>query len=494
MFSRMQKAITLICAAAFLLLAGGCNLDMNDVSASIAPPRHQEIPIQGEYKFQQVFHLEEGRFVEETNFRTFTAEFSLAGARIGLERVGEPGYVSKLVHSFDYFLERYRSNPERFPFIQGQMEVLSISSEGQSFYDIFVLNEDEIALVKGNHLIKMVRTDFEKEGFGPLLDTKMNLLENSDAEDLAFEPTAGVLIGLRGPRNEETKESSYRTLWITHDGEVQEVYEVDDLLFPRKEFWKLEVRREEVEGVTKERLNIYAITGVQSNVKEELLYEYPGTFVDVTFLSNNHVGIVYTENGETYDPMEEAMTLAVDGYNSYQPQPIGDFYGEEGELEFQEALFQVVSRNEAISSSEVHLASLYQRFSLKRQHGHWAVEARFKEEEEVYKVPVALRVEEPLVAYDTLTIPWTRIKEQIPQAMDAFNAPGNSFMLVRTPKYLMMYRILGDELSKEPLQIIEIKEREQIVMAEWARGEFVRRWTDVAAREGRKIIFVQNRR
>ena len=43
-------------------------------------------------------------------------------------------------------------------------------------------------------------------------------------------------------------------------------------------------------------------------------------------------------------------------------------------------------------------------------------------------------------------------------------------------------------------QAIEIKEEEEIIMAEWARGEFVKRWTDMASREGNKIIFVQNRR
>ena len=58
----------------------------------------------------------------------------------------------------------------------------------------------------------------------------------------------------------------------------------------------------------------------------------------------------------------------------------------------------------------------------------------------------------------------------------------------------MMYRILGGELAEEPLQVIEIKEEEEIIMAEWARGEFVKRWTDMAAKEGSKIIFVQNHR
>lgn len=490
---KFKKNIVFLTAAVCILFLTGCKFRLAEISASVMAPQKVGISLEGQYRFKGVQNLEEGKYVDDTGFKTFTAEFTRDSARIGLERVEEPTYVAKLVNTYTYFVEKFRTSPSRFNIELDQMEVLRVTAEGKSFYEVFRLSDSEIGIVKGNNLIFLERTDFAKDGYGPNLDNKANQLENELLVDEGFEPIAGVLLGLRGARNAASKEPSYRTLWITNDGEIQEVYEIDNILFPRKEFWKLEVVRSQVNGVMKERLNIYAITGTPSNVKEEIVYNYPATYLDVEFIGNNYLSIRSTsKNSYSRGDMEITKTIAVDGYNDYLPVPIDTFYGEEGKRVFLNSLLQVTEDTEEELLGSTVLDSYYQSYILKRHNGNWMMASKYQSGEEKIEVPIALRADVNLVTYDDLSVPWTKIRERVPQALDAFNAPGNSFVLVRTSKYLMMYRILGGELSEEPLQMIEIKEDEEVIMAEWARGEFVKRWTDVAAREGRKIIFVQN--
>lgn len=487
----VKKNILLASVLLVVFLLSGCKIKLADISASVMAPLEVTTPLEGQYRFKEVEHLEEGKYVDDTVFRSFTAEFTKDAARIGLERVESPNYIAKLVNTYDYFVEKFRTNPNRFNITENQMEIMRVTSNGQSFYEVFRLNDQEIGIVKGNHLITMVKTEFSKDGFGTLYTGKGNQLEYELLEDQDFEPIAGVLLGLRGERNKDTEEASYRTLWITNDGEIQEVYEIDNILFPRKEFWKLEVVKEE----DKERLHIYAITGTPSNLKEEIEYNYPADYIDVEFVGNNYLSILTSEE-DTYDrnTMIDGKTIGVDGYNEYEPVPIEVFYGEQGRNAFLNALVQTTHETEEALMGNPETERFIDNYILRRHHGNWMMESSFRQGNQTVEVPIALRADINLVTYDELNVPWSKIKEQVPQAQDAFNAPGNSFMLVRTPKYLMMYRIIGGELSEDPLQIIEIKEEESIIMAEWARGEFVKRWTDMASREGRKIIFVQNRR
>ena len=502
--SLRKKGIGLLLGLLFMLTLSGCTFGIEDVRASVMKPISPGVSIEGQYVFEEVINLEEGKFVDDTNFRDFTAEFSLEESRVGLEKVELPRYISKLVNTFDYFLEKYRVNPSRLQLSTENIEVISITTTDRTFYEVFKLDEEHIAVVKGSNFIKLSKRKYEE---GADLSSSVESREMVEevqtvmVEDSLFEPRAGVLIGLRGTRDEETLEQSYRTLWITNDGEVQEVYEVDDILFPRKEFWKLEVLREEVDDTVKERLDIYAITGTPSNIKEKMSYNYPSTFMEVEFVGNNYVSLLTTDTDDpSSENMQSAMTISVDNYNSYRPVNINELDPKEGVTAFINSANQVIEREEDLKDESVNKDKLFTNFILRRHHGNWMLQSRLlvmneENTEEIYKVPIALKPTKNIVTYDDLTVSWASVKERVPQAIDAFNAPGNSFLLVRTPKYLMMYKIIGvNEISEEPLQLIEIKEEEDIIMAEWARGEFVKRWTDVIVKEGRKIIFVQNRK
>jgi len=127
-----------------------------------------------------------------------------------------------------------------------------------------------------------------------------------------------------------------------------------------------------------------------------------------------------------------------------------------------------------------------------RKNGHWVLTARLNSAKEPAKdyadIAVSLIPPAKLITYDELQVSWSRIKEMVPEAKDVISAPGNAFVIVRTPRYLIMF--LYDEymnLSAKPVMTIAVDEDEEMIMAEWARGDFVDRWTETASSAGVKL-------
>ncbi|MGB4588545.1 MAG: hypothetical protein WBI17_04835 [Clostridiaceae bacterium] len=490
----------------FLLLGmilSGCRFGYRNLNPGVVAPEIGKITIEGQYRFVEVMSLEEGKFVDNTNFSNFTADFTLDSARIGLELLDHPSYQSKLVDAYDFFVQKYSVNPERLKLYNESLEVVSISSPDRTFYDIFRLDEGHIAIAKGNNLIKLEKTVFSATNQAAINNQTgtEEVREGLELNTIITEPRAGVLIGLRDERSATSNLSNYRTLWITNDGEVQEVYEIDNILFPRKEFWKIEVISEKVNDRVMERLNIYPILGIQEeNTADAKQATYGGKYIDLDFVGNNYVGISSTDNAyKSHDLMKYAKTLAIDQYTMYQGVGIQEISGVDGINTFMNSFEQIKQKNSDLESKALNQESFLHSFVLKRNRGHWMMVSRIttgaENSDEFIEVPIALKPSQSLIAYDELAVSWNKIIEKVPQAIDAVNAPGNSFLLIRTPKYLMMYMIIGEnKLADKPMQMVEIKETEEIIMAEWARGDFVKRWTDVVVKQGEKIIFVQSKK
>ena len=501
--NKRHKSAGILFILLLSMILGGCRFGYNNLNPGIVAPKIGSINIEGQYRFVEVMSLEEGKFVDASNFSAFTADFTLNHARIGLEILDGPSYQSKLVNTYDFFVRKYRVNPEHLKLLNETLEVVTISSPERTFYDIFKLDDQSIAIAKGNNLIKLEKTVFTASN-QEAIDNQTGseaALEEMALNAIITEPRAGVLIGLRDERSTATNLSNYRTLWITNDGEIQEVYEIDNILFPRKEFWKAEVISEKVNNQTMERLNIYPILGIQEeNPPAENEIAYAGKFIDLDFVGNNYIGVNITDNVyRGHDLMKYARTLAVDSYTTYQGVSIEEISGEDGVNAFMNSFEQIKEKNSKLESLALDQESFLHSFILNRNRGYWMMVSRVtspvEDNDKFIEVPIALKPSASLIAYDELSVTWNKIIEKVPQAIDAFNAPGNSFLLIRTPKYLMMYMIVGEnKLADKPMQMIEIKETEEIIMSEWARGDFVKRWTDVVVKQGEKIIFVQSKK
>ena len=85
-------------------------------------------------------------------------------------------------------------------------------------------------------------------------------------------------------------------------------------------------------------------------------------------------------------------------------------------------------------------------------------------------------LQKKIVNYDELSVSWSSIKANIPEAIDAFTAPNNDMALIVTKNQIYVYAIVNSKLGDKPIKKISIEEGETVVMAEWATADFVSKW------------------
>ena len=80
--------------------------------------------------------------------------------------------------------------------------------------------------------------------------------------------------------------------------------------------------------------------------------------------------------------------------------------------------------------------------------------------------------------YDRLFTSWQGIKNQVPSAVDAISSPNKNMAIIKTKSSLYAYKIVDGKMSESPDLTISLNDDEEIVMAEWAMGEYVGYWTE----------------
>jgi hypothetical protein len=493
----MKRILKLTYLILIITLLTGCSFGVASMDRGIKIPEAVNIGIEGSYTFLSVVPIEGAADLDESQFRGMTAYFDVNTARVGDEMVSDPNYKVKLVGIYDFLLSKYRVNPARLNLQDDEMEVIDINTENTPFYQLFRLSDEIIGIIQGRNFIKFSRLSTEtvsnREGVMSAAEKGGIGIATEDA-GIEFQPKAGVLIGLKTPRSEASGgASAYRTLWIANDGNVQFAYSAKDLLFPRKEFFQLGVSRNVTGDKVFESLAIRPVN--RTVVMEDTLKGFVATterILDIDFVGNDYIGISRTSSSANL-PIElpETLILAVDKYLGYKGVTITELAGIEGEEALRRSYESAREKDSNIPAG-YDMERLMENLSLQRRNGHWILNARVNSARNggnrFYDFPVSIIPPQKLVTYDELDIPWNKVKAKVPEAIDVFNAPGNSFLLVRTPKYLMMFAITPEhEISQEPLQVIAVKEEEEIIMAEWARGDFVDRWTEILSATGSRV-------
>jgi len=81
-----------------------------------------------------------------------------------------------------------------------------------------------------------------------------------------------------------------------------------------------------------------------------------------------------------------------------------------------------------------------------------------------------------LTIHDNLILPFEKIKERIPEAVDAVSSPNGKMLIVLTKNNLQIFINAKDILST-PIKIIELDKPYTLVLNQWATGKYVSSWT-----------------
>jgi hypothetical protein len=531
--NRVFVIFIIFCLFVSIITFSGCSTQLMDTSSKITAPEIKSVPFQGRWEIEKSLFFDDTLQIEEpaNQWVGTIVELGKSSLFIGEDYWNDINYRIRRVSAEEYFLHRAKGSLEKLGLESGEIFVVSISSQGKFLYEFLDINKDEAIINIEDRYFYMKKlseqvSDNHKEQNGEKLSSRADRTYEQRENG-----TSGILLGLRKPvklnnTNMDTIENSfqkfvYRTLWISSkDFKLQPVLEGEDIFLPRiSGFWKVGAKERTENGKKEEYLYAYSITEDESKrvikpekwnyfwsdregvLKRTILYagndyisiELSGKgFVKENINSNiidNDIRESVISDTDINDKEWEInmlQTLPVDNIESHRGIKLSDISGENGALAMKSAIEKLISSSGSENFSHIDDKNLEENFALFRKTGHWFFKGRvgFETNSIISYQDYYINLIPPLkmVAYDDLHIPWTYIKDRIPQTVDAYTSPDNDMAIVLTRDSLLIYTITEGKLSNIPSGKIKLDTGDTVVMAEWATGDYVEKWENTFAK------------
>lgn len=501
----------LLLSAAILLMAliSGCSAATPDNADRIGRPSNKAIPLEGTWKLEICLNGEDNeKSAKETAEETAkeTAEETgglMIGEKFGFSQdtmvfagnyFNHVTYKIKRVHVKEYFLHKNQGILENMKFKGDEILAITAYSDDKFLYE-FIKDSDGMIVVNIDeqyYCMKKVSDHFS--GASDAIASTLKNADNNDAKIKGQLLQSGLLLGVRIPVQTEDGlgDYTYGTYWIsTINRTVKPVLYAKDIYLPRMDgFWRLQIEKllgtEGVEDflyasmISKRNGKPLAMTveNISKRVETKLRKA-------VVYVGNDYVCVentLYNKQNDAAitDYKKTLRTLPVDNLTNIDGIKLSDLAGENGTMAMESAIAELLKESGLNGIRTIDGETQEENFALFRKTGHWFFKGRLnlEAEEQLPYMDFNLNLIPPsdMVAYDMLQVPWTEMKDKLPQALDIYTSPNKDLAVVLTRNDILLYAIENKTLSADPLAKIPLVEGSSVIMAEWAMGEYVPSW------------------
>lgn len=351
-------------------------------------------------------------------------------------------------------------------------DVYSIYEDDSFRYDL-IISEDKMMIKLGKYLYTLIKTD---KALDEVHMKELVALVDSTEGDAseAVDENIGFLLGLR---EDKDGASTYKTIYMQpYKGEA---YELDYLLVPRRDgFARIECAKIEKDGIYQED---FLVINDHVNTFESLVL-YDG------------------QNEKALDRMRKILFVGND-YFSYEivsklrdNGDIGiyflDNYSQNNKASLRELIDESETDNTKTYKMDEFKNSLndVRNLTVVRNNGYWILKQRDHDMKYpgLYKDSYVMKKpNKNLVRFDELYFNYETLKEKFPKLKDAFSAPNKSMVMIYKDKTLAAHAVYRDEIMDE---IFSIDLNSNIIMNEWALGQYGDMWKEKFISLGAKKI------
>ncbi len=486
----MKRFYAFLILLLIVLFASGCTAGSREAADKISSPHNRLIPVAGTWEIAGV--IEGGALKLEESFEPWNGknlQFSEEYALFGDNILENPRYKIKRVNKEEYLLYGHKSLPKDM--VSGkELDVITVTDEDRFLCEIVRVNNESVILEIDNHSLYLKKIS---EQVSRRSDIKYHEIAGSlePAADTVKGPArTGVLVGLCSPEsgrnNKAGNTNNYRTLWIAAtDKKLHPILNTQGILFPRRSgFWRMETKRTEAAGYIEDFIIAHPVAMEQNEDKRSIPVEPSkqeagtgGVTRRIRYVGNDYVSIEskYADTSESV-----LQVLPIDSLPGIKEVKLSDLYGEAGISFMEEGRREAVELLEAEGGSLTRNMIQSESFGLERKMGHWFFKGRinYRKGTEVYSSDYNINVipSAELIFYDELSVPWTEVKDKVPEAVDVFSSPNRDIALVITKTELVIFDINNGKLGNQPLGKVPLKAGEAVIMAEWATGRYVEAW------------------
>lgn len=486
-----------ICTFLILILVSvfflGClNIKNADMNNKIIAPNNEDIPISGTWKVEEFKPIKEN-IDDENKYLDMTAQFSVDFAAFGKDIYIQPYYKVKYVNVNAYIVKQYKVDFSVLGIENSDnMSIIQIKSGDKSLYDIIKVSDEKIIICVQNGFVYLKKISNETEKLKEDLDkdSKSNKDEKSSGKNELDKnkistslPESGVLLGLKN--KDSNGDITYRTLWISYDDSgIRPSYEINGLVIPRQNgFWDLVTSRNYNDGVYVDSITAKSLNSDlkvpenSSSITENINKNKRNITKEILFIANNYITIENTITDENNNFLNGYYRfLPIDNLNYSTGLKISDVLGDRSRDVFMASGKKAIEDTYGVNFDESMIKE--NNFTIKRKNGNWNVVGRAQVKDEIMDFNVNLLLTKRILNYDDLYIPWNLIKSTVPDAKDAYTAPNNKFALIINEENISIYDIKNNMIQPTPVSKINIKQGEEVIMAEWATGSFIYKWDE----------------
>lgn len=483
----MKKKEVLIPILIIILLLGfftqSCKFPNINPKEKITAPKNKLIPIQGTWKVVD-YKTPNKNIKPNKSIIGKTAEFNEKGAIFSDEACKYPKYKVKVVNAVDYLFYNYKVVPKDLGIKKDKIEIISVTCNENLFYDFILIDKNKLLIYMDETFFILQKISDDTKNVEKIQNNTTYKNKNV-SEDSQL--NSGVFIGLRSESSDiSNSPSTYRTIWISSkDKKTTNILEHKGIFFPRKTgFWSIDVNRISTKGIIEDAIDSHTVDG--SDNKNSKLIKLPfksskqNLFRNILFISNDYIGTEYSIGSVYNNTLNKLQVLPVDNLENKKGIKISDLVGNIGSGILKDSINSFLSvRSDKKQAFQQQIID-EENFRLSRRNGHWIMMGRLNSTENQNDyIDFDLNVFPPkkLLTYDELSLSWSDVKNNIPSATDVFTSPNGDIALVVSRNNLYIYSIENRTLSSEAIEEIPIKGNESIIMAEWATGDYVEKWT-----------------
>lgn len=475
-----------------LLFTAGCANVSGESSEKINSPRNSLIPVAGTWEVTGL--IENGALrLEELpepwpgkSFQ-FSEDYALLGDNI-LEK---PRYKIKRVNKEEYLLYGHKFLPKELDTTDKELDVITVTDKDKFLCEIIRVSSKALILEIDNCRLYLKKISDQVSRRADLKYQENTGDVHLEADSSKETPKTGVFVGFCSPAPGSGKKAdkayNYRTFWIAAtDKQLHPILNTQGILFPRiSGFWRMEAKRSVGKGYTEDFIIAHPVAAGE---KKEAKTDVPVEPVEgeeragsitrcVRYVGNDYVSI---ESKDADTAENTLQVLPIDSLPSIKTVKIADLSGEAGAAAMEEGKRKAIEELEANGGSLAGDIGQNDSFGLERKMGHWFFKGRinYRKDDKTRFADYSINVIPPaeMIFYDELSVPWTAVKDRIPEAVDVFTSPNRDIALVITRTELVVFGITSGRLENQPLGRISLKTGETVVMAEWAVGRYVEAW------------------
>ena len=502
---RLSKMLIMLSASiALFAIMTGCSALVSENTDRIDRPFNNVIPIDGTWKLKRCLN------VENNVKNNKDIKDPILGEKIGFTRdtmsfagnyYTNVSYKIKRVDANEYFLHKNPEMRQCFNLESNEILVITAYSDDKFLYE-FV--KDSADMLTVNIDDQYYCLDKISDTVADVANSHNDMTKQADivnAETAEQVLQSGLLLGLKIPVTTEDGlgDYTYSTYWISAINRgLRPVYYTKDIYLPRMDgFWRLRVEKKMgIEGIedfihaskvskgveTPMLRPVENITEKTENISRRV---ETGVRKAIVYVGNDYVCIEKTVYDRLNDSDEASFkktlrTLPVDNLTNIDGIEISDLAGENGSLAMESAVTELMKESRFNDIQSTDYADQKKNFALFRKTGHWFFKGRLNlsSREQLPYMDFNLNLIPPsnMVAFDILQVPWTEMKDKLPQALDIYTSPNKDLAVILTRDEILLYTIENKTLSDLPLFKFPLAEGSSVIMAEWAMGEYVSSW------------------